>query len=276
MTSLSDSFGSGSSSAANTLVAHSTDPLEFLKETLSVFFKAMHEGWITQWTDDHLTQSFRMTVCGKFDDPTEDRTCVGREAMQLYYNNVIEQVWGANSTISWVPLTMDIVSEPGATPICIKYIVDQRQICNTTGTETACYRLHYTTLVRDEESGDLKISGTVIKPSSKEQDMEPELVNCRNCIPSGYEEVPLPVPTLAKPCNHNSWDSVRVKRKWSLLRCRICTSQWRLRASDVDRCMPFTKDVCSDPKCDKLHIFLRKQRKADREREAAAESAVCG
>eukprot|EP00659_Diplonema_papillatum_P015870 gene15870-24248_t len=44
----------------------------------------------------------------------------------------------------------------------------------------------------------------------------------------------LPAPTTDRPCEHNNWDSVRVKRKWCLLRCRECFGQWRIRASDVD------------------------------------------
>ena len=275
MTSLSDSFESGSvSSLAN---GNHAGALAFLMEELSVFFKAMHEGWVTKWSDENLTQSFKMTVCGMIDDRSEDRSCVGREAMQVYYNNVIEKVWGMDSTISWIPSDLDIVSETGASPVCIKYVVDQRQTCNKDGTHTSSNRLHYTTLVLDEYSGDFKISGMVMKPVSKEEEMDPELIECRDCIPDGYDEVPLPVPTLTRPCSHNNWDSVRVKRKWSLLRCRVCTSQWRLRASDVDRCMPFTKDSCTEASgCKKLHIHLRKQRKVDREKEAAAESAVCG
>ncbi|KAJ9472089.1 hypothetical protein DIPPA_14442 [Diplonema papillatum] len=86
--------------------------------------------------------------------------------------------------------------------------------------------------------------------------------------PQGRENsnVECPVPTFERPCQHNMWDSVRIKRKWCLLRCRLCESQWRLPASDIPirRCNEFAAHGCKNMTCKALHIFLRKQRLEER------------
>eukprot|EP01060_Flectonema_neradi_P039682 TRINITY_DN881_c0_g2_i1.p1 TRINITY_DN881_c0_g2~~TRINITY_DN881_c0_g2_i1.p1 ORF type:complete len:299 (+),score=36.12 TRINITY_DN881_c0_g2_i1:300-1196(+) len=73
------------------------------------------------------------------------------------------------------------------------------------------------------------------------------------------------------PCDHNNWDSVRVKRQIALLRCRECSSQWKMKASSVMRCIPYMDGTC-DGQCGMLHVNARKQ--TQEERLAAAVSDV--
>eukprot|EP01059_Diplonema_ambulator_P022688 TRINITY_DN38008_c0_g1_i1.p1 TRINITY_DN38008_c0_g1~~TRINITY_DN38008_c0_g1_i1.p1 ORF type:complete len:320 (+),score=38.18 TRINITY_DN38008_c0_g1_i1:94-960(+) len=76
---------------------------------------------------------------------------------------------------------------------------------------------------------------------------------------------PLPPPTLGRPCDHNQWDSVRVKRNHALLRCRECSAQWKLPADDIQKCPNFAANSCANgPQCEMLHVYTRKQNKAQR------------
>ncbi|KAJ9452692.1 hypothetical protein DIPPA_27238 [Diplonema papillatum] len=84
-----------------------------------------------------------------------------------------------------------------------------------------------------------------------------------------------PTPSLQCPCPHNAWDSVRIKRKWCLLRCRECTGQWRILASDVSarRCIDFITAGCSNRRCQCIHVYLRKQRLEDAYNQLCANDA---
>eukprot|EP00755_Sulcionema_specki_P029333 Sspe_Gene.91943::Locus_63612_Transcript_2_2_Confidence_0.500_Length_1404::g.91943::m.91943 len=79
--------------------------------------------------------------------------------------------------------------------------------------------------------------------------------------------------SLTRPCLHNSWDNVRIKRGWIILRCRICQAQWRQRPSSESRCHDFNTDEgCPQGhKCKLLHVHLFKQTLAERQAVAAAD-----
>eukprot|EP00755_Sulcionema_specki_P021394 Sspe_Gene.74123::Locus_45575_Transcript_1_1_Confidence_1.000_Length_1274::g.74123::m.74123 len=73
--------------------------------------------------------------------------------------------------------------------------------------------------------------------------------------------------TTVRPCSHNSWDNVRTKRGWAILRCRKCQGQWRIRPADIVRCPNFKGNELDCPHCpegdacDLLHIhFTRVKR----------------
>ena len=83
-------------------------------------------------------------------------------------------------------------------------------------------------------------------------------------LSSESDKVPeLPPPTLDRPCNHNDWDSVRIKRQFALLRCRVCSSQWKIKATEVRRCNNFMDGSCKGD-CDLLHVNSRKQTQNER------------
>ncbi|KAJ9452691.1 hypothetical protein DIPPA_27252 [Diplonema papillatum] len=114
---------------------------------------------------------------------------------------------------------------------------------------------------------DAAAAGKKKKKKKKAKGKTPEC-DAAGGLPSRQETEPVaeeddtPQP---KPCSHNAWDSVRIKRKWCLLRCRACQAQWRLLASLVSasRCIEFITTGCTDPGCENIHIFLRKQRLED-------------
>eukprot|EP00659_Diplonema_papillatum_P018035 gene18035-27778_t len=57
-----------------------------------------------------------------------------------------------------------------------------------------------------------------------------------------------------KPCEHNRWENVRVRKSLVTLRCRDCTMQWRQVSGTLDKCPEFphcTKGV----DCGHLHVY---------------------
>ncbi|KAJ9455691.1 hypothetical protein DIPPA_29252 [Diplonema papillatum] len=62
----------------------------------------------------------------------------------------------------------------------------------------------------------------------------------------------------SKPCRHNEWDNVRIKRGEIMLRCRVCQEQWRAPASR-ERCQNFQRAACADEACELLHVHAHKQ-----------------
>ena len=69
--------------------------------------------------------------------------------------------------------------------------------------------------------------------------------------------------TDVRPCDHNEWDNVRIKRGEIMLRCRTCQEQWRAPA-DTQRCQAFPQNQCTDSNCQHLHVHAHKQSLHDR------------
>ncbi|KAJ9461120.1 hypothetical protein DIPPA_02412 [Diplonema papillatum] len=69
------------------------------------------------------------------------------------------------------------------------------------------------------------------------------------------------------PCWHNSWDSVRGRSSCTVLRCRECSSVWKLKAAEFQdwRCPDFHHG-CHYPEgqCRRVHIHARKLRVHER------------
>ncbi|KAJ9443409.1 hypothetical protein DIPPA_32392 [Diplonema papillatum] len=78
---------------------------------------------------------------------------------------------------------------------------------------------------------------------------------------------PLPPPSIEKPCVHNDWDSVRVKRNHVLLRCRTCAAQWKVESKSIIRCAQFSSSsTCQNgDECPETHVYARKQTKDERQ-----------
>eukprot|EP00756_Hemistasia_phaeocysticola_P040892 Hpha_TRINITY_DN16889_c1_g2::TRINITY_DN16889_c1_g2_i1::g.148261::m.148261 len=72
--------------------------------------------------------------------------------------------------------------------------------------------------------------------------------------------------TNTAPCSHNMWDSVRIKRGYVILRCRQCSTQWRVEVSQLatTRCQSFDAGTCDESSCEELHIFRRKLKEGER------------
>eukprot|EP00754_Rhynchopus_humris_P008212 Rhum_TRINITY_DN13689_c0_g1::Rhum_TRINITY_DN13689_c0_g1_i1::g.62977::m.62977 len=72
-----------------------------------------------------------------------------------------------------------------------------------------------------------------------------------------------------KPCTHNSWENVRVRRGRMCIRCRVCQRQWTCGSQlawQAMRCRSFlTREGCHlGDMCTKLHFNRRKQQKHER------------
>ncbi|KAJ9443410.1 hypothetical protein DIPPA_32396 [Diplonema papillatum] len=72
--------------------------------------------------------------------------------------------------------------------------------------------------------------------------------------------VALPSPhMLDRPCKHDRWDSIRVKNRVVVLRCRVCASQWKAKATSFQRCAAFlANSECFDPDCAHVHVYRKK------------------
>eukprot|EP01062_Namystynia_karyoxenos_P054580 TRINITY_DN45017_c0_g1_i1.p1 TRINITY_DN45017_c0_g1~~TRINITY_DN45017_c0_g1_i1.p1 ORF type:complete len:787 (+),score=48.08 TRINITY_DN45017_c0_g1_i1:86-2446(+) len=69
------------------------------------------------------------------------------------------------------------------------------------------------------------------------------------------------------PCTHNSWDSLRAKPTYRVLRCRDCTQQWRCEHDTLAarRCAAFDEGQCTlGSACPALHVHKRKLTTAER------------
>ena len=263
--------GDVSSTSASVAAAASptppTLPLEVVKHAYLLLFKSMHEGWLAQWVKQFVREDVKLIVAAKLNDRSEDRSCIGRDNMVQYYNNVVKYVWGGpNNNVKW---TVDSIVP--LTPSCIAARFSQ------TITRDGVSKNVRRTFTAHVDG--IEVAEIIISPVDPSEDMDPEILACRDCIPPRVMKDPISeeeketdeqkasasaMPSLTCPCNHNDWDSVRVKRGWCLLRCRTCTLQWRIKASDVDRCVPFITSGCNATECSKFHIHLRKQRQGER------------
>eukprot|EP01064_Diplonema_japonicum_P023263 TRINITY_DN336_c6_g1_i1.p1 TRINITY_DN336_c6_g1~~TRINITY_DN336_c6_g1_i1.p1 ORF type:complete len:473 (+),score=118.49 TRINITY_DN336_c6_g1_i1:87-1505(+) len=66
-----------------------------------------------------------------------------------------------------------------------------------------------------------------------------------------------------RPCMHNSWDNVRVKKGLVTLRCRMCQGQWRRPLENLPRC-PLFPSCPEGAACPNLHLHAFKQSLAQR------------
>eukprot|EP00756_Hemistasia_phaeocysticola_P002597 Hpha_TRINITY_DN11768_c0_g1::TRINITY_DN11768_c0_g1_i2::g.31670::m.31670 len=77
---------------------------------------------------------------------------------------------------------------------------------------------------------------------------------------------------INRPCEHNSWDNVRIRRGWVVLRCRICDAKWRQRPRCTERCYDFlSPEGCPrGENCKQLHVHHTKRTAEERARDSAA------
>ena len=79
----------------------------------------------------------------------------------------------------------------------------------------------------------------------------------------GVQRIP-----FAQPCAHNSWDNVRLVKKWMTLRCRVCQRQFKIDTETLaeTKCDRFQLEggCFAGDACTKLHIHRKKQRIAER------------
>eukprot|EP01062_Namystynia_karyoxenos_P062284 TRINITY_DN55195_c0_g1_i1.p1 TRINITY_DN55195_c0_g1~~TRINITY_DN55195_c0_g1_i1.p1 ORF type:complete len:981 (+),score=236.38 TRINITY_DN55195_c0_g1_i1:159-2945(+) len=68
-----------------------------------------------------------------------------------------------------------------------------------------------------------------------------------------------------RPCDHNNWDNVRVKKGQITLRCRDCQLQWKTETERIRKCPQFFQGECANGvACPMPHIHRYKQGEAKR------------
>eukprot|EP01060_Flectonema_neradi_P036124 TRINITY_DN6872_c0_g1_i2.p1 TRINITY_DN6872_c0_g1~~TRINITY_DN6872_c0_g1_i2.p1 ORF type:complete len:323 (+),score=53.83 TRINITY_DN6872_c0_g1_i2:41-970(+) len=211
------------------------DDGELLGKTRNMFdsmFQAMDGGLMASFLDKFAADSAAWMSNGL----SVNENAVGKTAMLRHYNKVFRRVWGG-----------------GEHPIHFHAGHFSRTGRDAVSLIVTFFLIHPNTIIVKRRSWNIAFA-------------EDGLIRLFKVTPAEPEGLPFRPPSMIRPCSHNNWDSVRVKRKWCLLRCRMCGSQWRLATGSFTRCHVFTsKSGCSaDESCPLLHIHHRKQTLAER------------
>eukprot|EP01065_Artemidia_motanka_P016616 TRINITY_DN20241_c0_g1_i1.p1 TRINITY_DN20241_c0_g1~~TRINITY_DN20241_c0_g1_i1.p1 ORF type:complete len:292 (+),score=44.49 TRINITY_DN20241_c0_g1_i1:56-931(+) len=176
------------------------------KQDWTDYYVSMGTGTVASWISNRLTDDAVWAHSGGELPPG---AVVGRAAITHHYNRVVEQALGR--TVTW---DIPSVEQTGPSVVLIHargnieregYTIRKHfkvelvyrgdRICST--------RMHIE--VVDEEGEGIPPKKSAVSPES----------------PTGSAPASKP-PTMEKPCSHNNWDSVRVKRWWRILRCTLC------------------------------------------------------
>ena len=69
-----------------------------------------------------------------------------------------------------------------------------------------------------------------------------------------------PAKAMPRPCQHNEWDNVRIKKGTHSLRCRVCQHQWKVGHASISRCSAFAQSSCRlGSSCRFVHIHQFKE-----------------
>ena len=80
-----------------------------------------------------------------------------------------------------------------------------------------------------------------------------------------------------RPCLHNDWDNVRVKKGFITLRCRICQLQWKTETENIRKCIDYFQTSCSrGTSCPYPHIHRYKMSVKTREERFGVETGPNG
>eukprot|EP01060_Flectonema_neradi_P018494 TRINITY_DN2534_c0_g1_i1.p1 TRINITY_DN2534_c0_g1~~TRINITY_DN2534_c0_g1_i1.p1 ORF type:complete len:241 (+),score=32.59 TRINITY_DN2534_c0_g1_i1:52-774(+) len=202
---------------------------------LEELFKAMHGGWFAEWADTYLSDDVVLIENGALSGV--NRVFKGRIEICEFYNQVLSTVWGAKSLVSWTQEHVYVGEKKGQVEAIMKQVVQQPGDRET--------------VKRKKYEFELSSDGTRLR-----------VLNCRILGVVSATFTAASPPSFDRPCSHNNWDSIRVKRKLCQLRCRICLGQWKLRAENVNRCPVFVEPGCTDANCKLLHINKKKLRVA--------------
>ncbi|KAJ9461105.1 hypothetical protein DIPPA_02414 [Diplonema papillatum] len=116
--------------------------------------------------------------------------------------------------------------------------------------------------------------GTLVFNFGQNQDCDILLPECSapvNDLSLQPRKVNAPRVSFEKPCTHNRWENVRVKKRNVTLRCVVCLQQWRQVAGTLDKCQKFP--LCDKLlSCEQLHVYTSKKMMVDNERAIAAQS----
>eukprot|EP00756_Hemistasia_phaeocysticola_P007046 Hpha_TRINITY_DN14104_c0_g1::TRINITY_DN14104_c0_g1_i1::g.10566::m.10566 len=230
-----------------------SDDVEFIRRGWGSWQRAMENGTVGEWVNEACTEDIRLW--------DHYRTCerpvaVGKSQSCSYYNKLLQSVWGEGCSVTWKPDSF----EPTRDGRGVVGIYDITVVSPGTGRSTS--RQKYTYRLTPERL----IYEVIISPVSGavETHSPPPQATSDDASVADGEQPPTP------PCKHNSWDNVRIKRGWLILRCRVCQLQWRLRPLNAKRCPGFAPREGIPPGCPKgvncelLHIHYVKHTKEQR------------
>eukprot|EP01064_Diplonema_japonicum_P036601 TRINITY_DN829_c0_g4_i2.p1 TRINITY_DN829_c0_g4~~TRINITY_DN829_c0_g4_i2.p1 ORF type:complete len:301 (+),score=50.51 TRINITY_DN829_c0_g4_i2:62-964(+) len=205
---------------------------EIIKRTMTTwtaFMDAMQEGTVADFYDSYVApkavwESKRLIV---------NERVQGKEGWLQHYNNVLAVSWGGEGVTTEFAL--------------LRHDANPEENSNT-------MLLELKLLLND---------GTTLPPRRREVTWaynETGKLRLYFVCPADSVNVPTSPASYERPCHHNSWDSVRVKRNWCLLRCRYCQSQWRLAPGSFSKCTKYTsKAGCSlASNCPNIHLNVKK------------------
>ena len=204
------------------------------------FIRSMHEGTIPKLFSEWLTEDAEWSCMLGL-----PLYAVGVQKCVILYNEILHNFFGGpNSTVTFTIHKLEMFAKDRCRMTAISN--------TTTPTVIPPSLKHLHIRIRGNQVSEflvLPVGKSLIPPPQKPR----------------FE---LPAPTMVRPCPHNNWDSIRIKNQIALLRCRICTCQWKLKAADAKRCNDFMDGNCTDS-CPKLHINTRKQTRAELEQRIA-------
>eukprot|EP01064_Diplonema_japonicum_P024561 TRINITY_DN35153_c0_g1_i1.p1 TRINITY_DN35153_c0_g1~~TRINITY_DN35153_c0_g1_i1.p1 ORF type:complete len:314 (+),score=45.04 TRINITY_DN35153_c0_g1_i1:45-944(+) len=231
------------------------EKIEVAKQYLREHLSSMHNGRVAEcydaWlTDDVVWMTTKLPLLLR---------ASGKEETCRMYNILLRKMGGPGATISMRVNRVDY--NPLYDCISIDVQVSILPIGEVVP-RVACRR---STLKFNDE---MKISRIIVTPSNhhifnpititENRSYGLDLTDDEEELPVDVDEKILSPPSSQRPCNHNNWDPVRVKRKHALLRCRACASQWKLLAAEVTRCPKYYTGCPIGESCTMLHINARK------------------
>eukprot|EP01064_Diplonema_japonicum_P009751 TRINITY_DN171_c2_g2_i1.p1 TRINITY_DN171_c2_g2~~TRINITY_DN171_c2_g2_i1.p1 ORF type:complete len:270 (+),score=31.07 TRINITY_DN171_c2_g2_i1:195-1004(+) len=243
--------------------AQGEEKIEIAKQFFKEYISSMHTGKVREcfeaWMDAEgvwTTERERLTLRSK-----------GVEEAVRKYNTVVDKMMGGpQSTVSF--RVNNITYHSKLDVVKLDFVISVLRVNESIPTvEPKRYTIKFNERLQilrivvsppDETAiTPVKISSDVSTPISNESSTQSDSGSSESCTTSPL----LRSPSRDRPCLHNNWDPVRVKRRHALLRCRVCASQWKIPVSDVTRCYKFVlPSGCSKGSlCTSLHVNARKQ-----------------
>eukprot|EP01060_Flectonema_neradi_P005363 TRINITY_DN13562_c0_g1_i1.p1 TRINITY_DN13562_c0_g1~~TRINITY_DN13562_c0_g1_i1.p1 ORF type:complete len:635 (+),score=89.66 TRINITY_DN13562_c0_g1_i1:40-1944(+) len=241
------------------------EDVEFVKRSWSLFQQAMDEGWVTDWVSKYTHPDIIIY------DAVARAKAQGHAEVCCHYNRVLEAVWGnGQSALTWIPHSFSSMG-PGSGIVTAEYNIEiVPKIEGHHGQQLWMYRVSNEKLMELRVYPISHFSPTTFRSVSATAQVKNDKSQSNN------NNQPVGV-ALTKPCSHNSWDNVRVKRGWAILRCRICHLQWRLRPTAIPHCDSFARGTGCCPmgvECTQLHVHrTREQTEAKKQNEVASRTS---
>eukprot|EP01065_Artemidia_motanka_P046746 TRINITY_DN715_c0_g1_i1.p1 TRINITY_DN715_c0_g1~~TRINITY_DN715_c0_g1_i1.p1 ORF type:complete len:506 (+),score=124.82 TRINITY_DN715_c0_g1_i1:59-1519(+) len=261
---------------------------ELLRVITEWWKRAMNHGWVAEWVDTVMTDD--VVLIDHVPAPRSIRVS-GKKGLCLYYNKILQMHFPGNPEVTWDLKDVQVIA-PGNVraqhDICatwssavggVKTVRSQELSLGEEGTFSYSMSVLYDYRLRGH-----KIAHVVMRPTQVEntgsQRRRLETLHEWQTQPEG-EAIFKPElwrqylrgaggVQLIRPCKHNDWDNVRIKRGWIILRCRACHAQWRQRPCAEHRCTQFNSpEGCArGADCELLHVHHFKQTLQQRQQHA--------